>query len=191
MNGLHQWYCQSSHWKRSLEREVLPWALARVDLGKTALEVGPGPGLTTDWLSPRCRTLTCIETDFLLAEALRHRMAGTNVRVQCGDATAMPFPGQSFSAAVCFTMLHHVPSAGLQDRLFTEVHRVLRPGGVFVGTDTMKSLVMRVFHLHDTLVLVDPISLSAKLESAGFTDVDVELGAGRFRFRAQRSAEPQ
>ncbi len=188
MNRLHHWYCQSSHWKRSLEREVLPWALARVDLGKTVLEVGPGPGLTTNWLSPRCRTLTCIEMDFLLARALRHRMAGTNVRVQCGDAAAMPFPDQSFSAAVCFTVLHHVPSAGLQDQLFGEVFRVLRPGGVFAGTDTMNSLLMRVFHLHDTLVLVDPMSLAARLESAGFVDVDVELGTGRFRFRAQRPA---
>ena len=188
MNRLHRWYCQSSHWRRRLEREVLPWALAGLDLGDTVLEVGPGPGLTTDWLLPRCRILTCIEMDLLLANALARRTTHTNVHVHCGDATTMPFPDRSFSSAVCFTVLHHVPSTGLQNWLFSEVYRVLRPDGTFAGTNSMNSLLMQVFHFRDTLVPVDPMNLPARLESIGFSDVEVEIGAGRFRFRAQRAA---
>ncbi len=45
----------------------------------------------------------------------------------------MPFPADSFSGAVCFTMLHQVPSPALQDKLLAEVHRVLKPGAVFCG----------------------------------------------------------
>jgi len=78
--------------------------------------------------------------------------------VHCGDATAMPFPDRSFSSAVCFTVLHHVPSTGLQNRLFSEVYRVLRPGGTFAGMDSMNSPLMQVFHFRDTLVLVDPMN---------------------------------
>ena len=154
----------------------------------TVLEVGPGPGLTTDWLLPHCRNLTCIEMDPFLANALARRTAHSNVRVHCGNATAMPFPDRSFTTAVCFAVLHHVPSTGLQDRLFSEVHRVLRSGGTFAGTDSMNSLLMQFFHFRDTLVPVDPISLPGRLESVGFSDVEVEIGAGRFRFRAQRPA---
>ena len=44
------------------------------------------------------------------------------------DATSMPFETDRFSGAIGLTMLHHVPSAALQDRLFAEVARVLRPG---------------------------------------------------------------
>ena len=101
----------------------------------------------------------------------------------------MPYRDRTFSSAVSFTMLHHVPSAVLQDRLFSEVYRVLRPGGVFAGTDSMRSLLMRIFHVRDTMVLVDPATLNARLGAIGFKDVKVETGAGRFRFFAQRPSE--
>jgi len=51
-------------------------------------------------------------------------------------------------------MLHHVASPALQDRLFAEVYRVLRPGGAFAGIDSMRSVLMRIFHIRDTMVLV-------------------------------------
>ena len=62
-------------------------------------------------------------------------MKNTNVEVVETDATAMPFPDGSFSTVLSFTMLHHVPSVTLQDQLLAEAWRVLRPGGVFAGTD--------------------------------------------------------
>ena len=40
-------------------------------------------------------------------------------------------------------MLHHVPSPALQDRVFSEARRVLRPGGVFVATDSLDSADLR------------------------------------------------
>ena len=48
---------------------------------------------------------------------------------------------------------------------------------------------MRIFHSRDTMVLVDPATLPARLEAVGFKDVKVEIGAGRFRFCAQRPSE--
>jgi hypothetical protein len=39
------------------------------------------------------------------------------------------------------------------------------------------------------MVLVDPNSFGTRLERAGFRDVAVDMGAGRFRFRATRPAE--
>jgi len=188
MNRLHRWYCRSDRWKNKLETEILPWALKGVELGEEVLEIGPGPGLTTDWLRHRCGSLTCIEVDRNLADSLEQRTAATGVSVQCGDATAMPYSDCSFSTVVSFTVLHHVPSVALQNRLFTEAYRVLRPGGTFAGVDSMRSLLMRIFHVRDTMVLVDPAELHARLESAGFREIMTEIGTGRFRFRAQRPA---
>ena len=186
MNRLHRWYCRSRPWKRKLENEVLPWSLDGIDLGDEVLELGPGPGLTTDWLRLRYIGVNCIEVDEELARSLGRRTANANVRVQCADATAMPYRDSTFSGAVAFTMLHHVPSPALQDRLFAEVYRVLRPGGVFAGTDSVQSWLMRMFHICDTMVLVDPARLRIRLELTGFKDVKVEDGAGRFRFFARR-----
>lgn len=186
MNHLHRWYCRSGQWKKKLETEILPWALNGVELGDNVLEIGPGPGMTTDWLRHHCAGLTCLELDRDLAASLERRTTATGIRVHWGDATAMPYRDCSFSAVVSFTVLHHVPSAALQNRLFVEVHRVLRPGGVFAGSDSMPSLWMKIFHICDTMVLVDPATLPRRLEVASLRDVKIETNNTRFRFLARR-----
>ena len=188
MNRLHHWYCRSKGWKQRLEHEIFPWTLEGVDLDGDVLELGPGPGLTTDWLRYQCPHLTCLELDSALAQSLQERLRNENVTVELGDATAMPFRDKTFSAVLSFTMLHHVPSSGLQDRVFAEAFRVLRPGGIFVGSDSSWSVRMWLYHLADTLVAIDPKRLPERLRTAGFKDVDIEALGGRFRFRAKRPA---
>lgn len=167
----------------------MPWAVDRVDLDGLSLEVGPGPGVTTSYLSARVRSLTVIERDPLLAGRLTERFP--TVRVIEGDATAMPFESGSFRTVFSFTMLHHVPSVHLQDRLLAEAFRVLEPGGVFLGTDSRMSVRMRIIHWFDTLVIVDPLTFSSRLlRQAGFGEVETELAAGAFRFRALRPTRP-
>ena len=72
--------------------------------------------------------LTALEIDPELADSLSSRLAESNVRVVEGDATDMPFRDSEFSGSVSFTMLHHVPSRELQDKVLRETYRVLRPG---------------------------------------------------------------
>lgn len=187
MNVLHHWLCRSARWQRTIEQRV-PWALAGADLGKEVLELGPGPGLTTDYLRRSVAHLTAIEVDRKSAAALRARLPGDKVEIVTGDATAMPFADCQFSGSVSFTMLHHVPSAELQDRLLREVWRVLQPGGIFVASDSLQSWFMRVIHIGDTLVPVDPRTIGSRLEAAGFEVLAVETNADAFRFHAQRPA---
>ena len=44
-----------------------------------------------------------------------------------GDAMCLPFPDQSFEAVICSQVYEHVPS---DLRLFAEIERILKPGGV-------------------------------------------------------------
>jgi SAM-dependent methyltransferase len=104
--------------------------------------------MTTDCLRNRVKNIECLEIDPALANSLGHRLLNSNVHVQQGDATAMPYSDCLFSAVVSFTMLHHVPSLALQNQLFAEVYRVLRPGGVFAGVDSLPSTLMRIIHLN-------------------------------------------
>ena len=186
MNRFHRWFCRSNLWRRMVHDALLPWALKDVELAGPLLEVGPGPGLTTDVLRHRTTPLTAVEIDPNLARSLKDRLQRTNVDVILGDATAMPFGDAAFSRAVSFTMLHHVPDATKQDQLLAEVCRVLRPGGIFVGSDSTWSVALQLIHLFDTMVLVDPDTFGARLEAAGFMDVHVDEAKGAFRFRAQR-----
>jgi SAM-dependent methyltransferase len=186
MNGFHQWFCHSAFWRAALKRRLMPWALDGSDLGRNVLEIGPGPGLATDVLRRRFARVTTVEIDPLFAEALARRMRHTNVQVTEASGAALPFGDQVFSGAVCFTMLHHVPSPAAQDRLLAEVRRVLRPGGIFAGTDSRGSRGLRLVHYHDTFVPVDPLTFRGRLERAGFREVSVEAQRRAFRFRARR-----
>ena len=186
MNRLHHWLLNSRGWKRAVRDEIMPWGLAGVELGENVLELGPGPGITTDVLRQSHQLLTCVEIDAKLAEGLRQKFSNCNVQVVNGDATALPFPDGSFTGAVAFTMLHHVPSPKLQDRILSEVWRVLRPAGVFAGTDSRWRLMMPIVHLFDTMVLVPPECMATRLQTAGFADVKVESAKSRFRFFARK-----
>ena len=117
MNLLHRLVCRSAPWRWTVECWVIPWALDGLDPGEEVLELGTGPGLTTDVLRERAARLTAVEIDPRLASSLRERMENTGVEVVEADATAMFSPDGSFSAVLSFTMVHHVPSATVQDRL--------------------------------------------------------------------------
>lgn len=188
MNEIHLELCASDEWRAYVENDLVPPILAAHDLGDVVLELGPGPGLTTDVLRRHVPRLVAVEVDEQLAAALARRLDGTNVEVVHADATASGLDAEQFSAATCFTMLHHVPSPGLQDRLFAEVFRLLRPGGVFVGTDAVDSPRLRELHVDDTFVPVDPATLSDRLAAAGFGHFDVQVVAERVRFSARRPA---
>jgi SAM-dependent methyltransferase len=185
MNRIHQWLCRSDRWRATLQQRV-PWVIGDTDLGPNVLELGPGPGLTTDLLRMSQKRLTVLELDPKLAHELTARLHGGNVRVVEGDATDMPFGNAEFSGAVSFTMLHHVPSPELQDKVLREVFRVLQPGGFFVGSDSLMNWLMRVIHIGDTLVPVSPDTFRARLESAGFEVFEVRKNSQAFRFRARR-----
>src|SRR5215831_7781698 len=187
MNLIHHWLCQSTGWRKVLETQA-PWALEGLTLGRDVLEIGPGFGVTTDLIRPGVENLTCVEIDPELAQSLRGRMTGNSVTILCEDATSMSIESASFDAVVCFTMLHHVPSPCLQDRLLSEVARVLRPDGIFLGTDSLYSWGLRLLHLFDTMVVVSPQTLPDRLRSAGFADVDIDVGMSAFRFRARKPA---
>jgi SAM-dependent methyltransferase len=187
MNWFHRQVCRSARWRRRVEGDLLPWALRGVDLGDDVLEIGPGPGVTTDLLRGRTQRLTALEVEADAAAALEKRLNGTGVHVVHGDGAAMPFADGSFSGVVAFTMLHHVPTEVLQDRLLAEARRVLRPGGVFAGFDGVGSFLFRLIHLGDTYNPVNPDTFGRRLEAVGFAEVVIEHGWRRFRFRATRA----
>ena len=188
MNLLHRRVCGSNRWAAHVRDDVIPWTLEGVDLGAAALELGPGPGRTTEVLLGRVEHLTALEIDGSAVTALKSRLPDPRLNVVEGDATAMPFPDESFSGAVCLTMLHHVPSPSAQDRLFAETFRVLQRGATFAGSDGLGTIAFRLIHLFDTLVPIDPATLGARLKAAGFIDVDVDTLRSRLRFSARRPA---
>jgi 16S rRNA A1518/A1519 N6-dimethyltransferase RsmA/KsgA/DIM1 with predicted DNA glycosylase/AP lyase activity len=121
MNLMHRRICSSQTWADAV-RDRMPGFVERTSLGDDVLEIGPGFGTTTRAMVGHLPALTCVEIDPASVERLRAEFGG-RVDVVLGDGTALPFPDGRFSAVVCFTMLHHVPSPRQQDALFAEAAR--------------------------------------------------------------------
>jgi SAM-dependent methyltransferase len=186
MNERHLTFLASPEWAEILRVQLLPW-LQAADLGDDVLELGPGPGRTTDLLKDCVPRLTAVELDPELAGALTARMAGTGVTVRHADAADTGLEGDRYSAVVSCSMLHHVPSTGQQDGVFREAARVLRPGGRLLVVDALDSEPLRQAHHDDTFVPLDPATIEARLQAAGFAGIQVEVAEDRLRLVASKA----
>lgn len=104
-----------------------PYDLKELAKGKRVVDIGCGYG----------RNRTVVEAaggEWVGVEPFE----GGNNTVK-GDAENLPFPDNSFDIAVMHAVLEHVPEV---NKAFSEVARVLKPGGLFVGY----SAFMECFH---------------------------------------------
>jgi ubiquinone/menaquinone biosynthesis C-methylase UbiE len=176
MNENHAKLMPSPEWFAHIQDEVIPQATAGVSLGEEVLELGPGWGAATEWFGPRVRRLVAVEYEQESVDRLAEKYADSNVAVVSGDAAALEFPDSSFDTVVTFTMLHHVPTRALQDRVLAEAFRVLRPGGVFLGSDSLASDGLHHFHEGDIYNPVEPAAFLTRLQTAGFAEISLHVG---------------
>jgi len=111
------------------------WVFANYGFGEEAdvLEVGCGDG--SMWLEQRAQVpggwrLTLTDLSPGMVEAARAALAD-RAALAVADVQELPFAEESFDAAIANHVLFHVPH---RDLALRELARVLRPGGLLVGT---------------------------------------------------------
>ncbi|MFO7954251.1 malonyl-ACP O-methyltransferase BioC [Thioalkalivibrio sp.] len=131
-----------------LQREVQERMLGRLDWirlqPERIVDLGCGIGEALDHLSRRYRSARLAGVDFAPAMVARARRRGRWLRrpqVVCGDLEALPLAEQSFDLAVSSSALQWCSDL---DQAFSEVRRILRPGGLWMfttfGPDTLREL---------------------------------------------------
>src|SRR4051812_22810841 len=105
------------------------WACANAEGDVLEIAVGSGRNLP---FYPAGTSLTAIEFSPEMLELAKRRAAevGSEVDLRLGDAQDLDFPDESFDTVVCTLAFCTIPDPGAAAR---EAHRVLRPGGRFLG----------------------------------------------------------
>jgi ubiquinone/menaquinone biosynthesis C-methylase UbiE len=140
-------FCCGAVWRSS--SAVIARELRAQRLGRDVLEIGAGCGYVAQQLLSRNPelALTAIDIDPHMTQAAATRLLGfPNASAKTADATAMPFPDDSFDSVVSCLMLHHIVD---WEPAVAEVARVLRPGGTFLGYDLVRTPLASVFHRLD------------------------------------------
>ena len=187
MNSFENWFCASSFWRNMTRKQLLPWLLNGTELGDHVLEIGAGPGAATEELRKLAGLVTSLEYSHAFALGIAKRSLCGNGTVVQGDASTLPFPAKTFSAAIAILMLHHLKSQALQERASAEILRVLRPGGVFLAVEIQDSWLNRIGHIRSTFVPIAASSVPERLGAAGFSNISTSFFRGSaYRLRALR-----
>ena len=117
------------------ERVLLDALLAHVGTGARVVDVGAGGGRVARHVAPLVRELVCVDVSPAMIEEARENLAGhSNVSFfENRGFTLAGLPDAAFDAAYSHDVLLQLdpfPVLALVD----EARRVLRPGGVFVGS---------------------------------------------------------
>jgi ubiquinone/menaquinone biosynthesis C-methylase UbiE len=186
VNQFENWFCASSFWRTVTRKHLLSWILSGTELGEHVLEIGAGPGAATEELRKRAARVTSLDYNHAFAVGIAQGNLCANGAVLQGDASALPFPERTFSAAIAVLVLHHLKSREAQERAFAEIFRVLRPGGVFLAVEIQDGWLNRIVHIRSTFVPVAPDSAKERLEAAGFSSVSFGYKGSAYRLRAVR-----
>ena len=153
------------------------------------LDVAAGAGALSILAAERGLQVTAVDFSPGMVAELRARAPGIDVRL--GDGMALDLEPASFDAAFSMFGLMFFPD---RHRGFTELHRMLRPGGRAVvsswvpmdGIPLFASLFGALFELvpmpgpPPVPSLADPASCRRELAAAGFEDVEVHTATFAF-----------
>lgn len=133
-----------SHQRTHEAPEVLAHTPLLEDADCLELGCGYGHGALLIKHYTGCRTLTSIDIDETLLVKARRLIASPpswadgfdagGITFQHADACHLPFKANSFDAAFHFFLLDHISD---WQHVLSEVHRVLKPGGVYSFEDAL------------------------------------------------------
>lgn len=146
--------------------------------GARALDIATGTGFTALALAPRSRRVIGLDLTLGMVGEAR-RLAGergvSNVLFCLGDAEALPFRSHAFDVVTCRFASHHFPNLA---RAFSEMARVVKPGGGVILDDTCAPEASDLAGLMNDWELkrdpshianLPPTRLRAMLEQCGLT----------------------
>lgn len=192
MNANHS-LCATQAWSEHMRDEVITYMAPHVDLGESMLEIGPGPGASTEWLRHDVKRLVPVELESRRRPASFGGTRGRTSRWWLGTPPGPSIqrgPSTRSAASRCFIMWR--PPGFRTPSSPRPALGALRTSGVLVASDSLPSDGLHGFHVDDTCNPIDPGSLIARLQAIGFDRITIVV-ADILKFIAHKpvpEAEP-
>ena len=148
-------------------------AVAGVEPGKLAADIGAGSGFVTEGLLKRgLRVIAVDRSEAMLGEMKRKFGEGSAVEYRIGEAESLPVADNSVDYVFANMYLHHVESPSVAIR---EMASVLKPGGRIVITDLDRHEFdfLRTEHC-DRWMGFDRPDVTRWLTEAGLAEVNID-----------------
>ncbi len=98
--------------------------------GKTILDIACGPGIMITDLRKRGYTITAVDAaPEMVARAKEEHKEGPDLHIEVGDVYSLQYPDASFDVVTAMGLVEYLAD---EDRAYTEMVRVLKPGGTLV-----------------------------------------------------------
>lgn len=155
---------------KPLDRALLACLAEQADHGAPIADLGCGPGHVAAWLADR--GVTAVGIDLSPAMITVGRRDYPHVEFRVGDLLELPAADGELGAAIAFYSIIHL-EAGEVHRAFGEIHRVLRPRGLFLNAFHIGTEVRHLNEWWGHAVDVDfrfyqPPEIVGAIEGAGF-----------------------
>jgi ubiquinone/menaquinone biosynthesis C-methylase UbiE len=174
---LARWYAKTTGKHKESYREAAKIVAGEVAGGGRVLEVAPGPGyLSIELAQLGDYQVVGLDISRSFVEMARRnaRDAGVPVTFEHGNASDMPFAGESFDAIICRAAFKNFAEPV---QALNEMHRVLRPGG--------KALI------YDLRPDAPPEAINAEVKKMGLGWFDALLTRLTFKYMLLKTAHPQ
>ncbi len=127
-----EWFEEVERFRYAVEPFIFSLAQFTRHRGKSVLEVGVGAGTDhLQWARAGCVCAGVDLTDAAIDTTReRLRLYGFDSDLRRVDAETLPFPDATFDIVYSWGVIHH---SARPEAIVAEIHRVLRPGGLFLG----------------------------------------------------------
>jgi ubiquinone/menaquinone biosynthesis C-methylase UbiE len=152
--------------------------LAQVSPTDRAVDLGCGPGNAVREAARRGARATGVDPAPVMLRVARLLMRGGTTTWKQGTAEAIPLPDGSATVVWSVAAIHHWQDV---DAGLAEIHRVLAPGGRFLGVERKTTAGASGLASHGwTSEQAD--TFAGQCRAAGFVDVEIEaIGGARGR----------
>jgi 2-polyprenyl-6-hydroxyphenyl methylase/3-demethylubiquinone-9 3-methyltransferase len=155
--------------------------------GLKILDVGCGGGFTCEFMAARNAQVFGIDQSQACIEAAKKHAAFSNLNIEYQHSFSenLPYSTNFFDIVICVDVLEHVADL---ERTIAEIHRVLKPGGLFcfdTVNRTLKSQLIMIWLLenilrkiphgiHDWKNFIRPKELVNLMQDTGFKNIEIK-----------------